>query len=404
LQIGGWYDHAINAMMDVYKDSRNVADPAVRDEQWLLVGPWVHGGTGAAYVGSAIQGELTYDNAEFKCDSMAWDFLNYYLLDTENGWDETDLVTYYEMGGNDIWHTSNEADIHAVESNLLYLSNEGKLESSIGFGSSAFVSDPSNPSPTIGGATLSEDLEQGPYDQSSLDSRADITTFSSEVLSGQVAITGRVNVRLYIECDQPDADLAIRLVDVYPDGRNMLITDGIHRMRFRNNEYTVDDEVFMEPGEVYAVDIEMPFTNYTWLADHAIKIYVSGNHASRFNVNLQDGGEMYVEGEGSVANIIVHHSAAYPSAITLPGNNPILSIEEEAIHFEVYPNPTKTELTIQGTEFSTYTIYNVLGKECIQTTDLLNQQINVSTLWPGMYILQLTTSDGKRLQQKFTKK
>jgi hypothetical protein len=266
------------------------------------------------------------------------------------------------------------------------------------------VSDPSNPSPTIGGATLSEDLEQGPYDQSSLDSRADIATFSSEVLTSQVAITGRVNVRLYIECDQPDADLAIRLVDVYPDGRNMLITDGIHRMRFRNNEYTVDDEVFMEPGEVYAVDIEMPFTNYTWLAGHAIKIYVSGNHASRFNVNLQDGGEMYVEGEGNIANITVHHNATYPSNITLPGDNPILSIEAETVQFEIYPNPATTELTIQGAAFSTYTIYNVLGKECIQTTDLLNKQIDVSTLSAGMYILQLATSDGKTVQQKFTKK
>ncbi|NOQ71253.1 MAG: CocE/NonD family hydrolase [Crocinitomix sp.] len=403
LQIGGWYDHTINAMMDFYKDSRNVADPAVTDEQWLLVGPWVHGGTGAAYVGSAIQGELLYPDAEFKSDTMAWDFLNYYLLDADNGWEDTDYITYYELGGNDIWHTSNEDDIHAVETNLLYLDNGGKLSGSNGVGSSAFVSDPSNPSPTIGGATLSEDLEQGPYDQSSLDSRTDIATFSTAVLTGQVAITGRVNIRLYIECDQPDADIAIRLVDVYPDGRNMLITDGIKRMRFRNNEYTVDDEVFMVPGEVYAVDIDLPFTNYTWLAGHEIKIYVSGNHASRFNVNLQDGGEMYVEGTGNVANITVHHTTAYPSAITLPGDNPILSIAEEGINFEVYPNPTMSELVVQGPQFSTYAIYNVLGKQCVQTSNLSNQRIDVSALSQGMYILQLTTEEGLTVQQKFTK-
>jgi predicted acyl esterase len=57
LQIGGWYDHNIDKMMGFYKDSRSLAASDVQDEQYLLVGPWVHGGTGAAYVGSAIQGE-----------------------------------------------------------------------------------------------------------------------------------------------------------------------------------------------------------------------------------------------------------------------------------------------------------------------------------------------------------
>ncbi len=403
LQIGGWYDHAIDAMIDFYKDSRNVADPAVRDEQWLLVGPWVHGGTGVAYVGSAIQGELVYDNAEFKSDSMAWDFLNYYLLDADNGWEDTDFITYYELGGNNVWHTSNADDISAAETNLLYLDNDGKLGSSNGVSSSSFISDPSNPSPTIGGATLSEDLEQGPFDQSSLDTRPDIVTFETAVLTDQVAVTGRISLRLYIECDQPDADIAIRLVDVYPDGRNMLITDGIKRLRFRNNEYAEEDEVFMTPGEVYTVDIDLPFTNYTWLAGHAIKIYVSGNHASRFNVNLQDGGEMYVDGEGNIANIIVHHTSAYPSVITLPGDNPILSIQEDVIDFVVYPNPVTNELQINGSSFISYAIYGSAGQMCILNSNLTNQRIDVSELSKGLYILQLTTANGETIQKKFTK-
>ena len=99
LQIGGWYDHNIDKMMTWYEATRNSAQLSVQDEQYLLVGPWVHGGNGAAYVGSSIQGELTYPNAEFVSDTMAWDFFQYYLLDTPNNWQNTDKITYYELGG-----------------------------------------------------------------------------------------------------------------------------------------------------------------------------------------------------------------------------------------------------------------------------------------------------------------
>jgi hypothetical protein len=165
-----------------------------------------------------------------------------------------------------------------------------------------------------------------------------------------------------------------------------------------------DDEEFMEPGEVYEVNIDLPFTNYTWLAGHALKIYVSGNNAVRFNVNLQDGGEMYVEGEGNVANITVHHNAMYPSSVELPGEDLYLStFENEIVDFEVYPNPTSAELNIRGQQFKTFAIYNVLGEECIHSNALQGQRIDVSALSKGIYILQLTTVDGVTVQHKFTK-
>lgn len=59
----------------------------------------------------------------------------------------------------------------------------------------------------------------------------------------------------------------------------MLITDGIKRMRFRDG-YTLADEELMIPGEIYEVEVALPFTNYTWLPDHQIKIYVSGNSST----------------------------------------------------------------------------------------------------------------------------
>ncbi|UKN00965.1 CocE/NonD family hydrolase [Paracrocinitomix mangrovi] len=403
LQIGGWYDHNIDMMMTFYKDARSMADVAVQDEQWLLVGPWVHGGDGAAYVGSPNQGQLTYTNAAYKSDSMAWDFFNYYLLDSVNNWQNTDLITYFDMGGTDTWLTSNADDIAIPNYDILYLDQNGGLISSTGIDSSTFISDPSNPSPTIGGATLSQFLDQGPYDQSSLDARTDIVTFTSAALNQDVSITGRIQLDLWISADQADCDISVRLVDQYPGGENMLITDGIKRMRFRNNDYTQSGEVFMVPGEVYNVQVDLPFTQYTWKAGHKIKIYVGGNHAIRFNVNLQDGGTMYQAGSGNIANISVHHNSTYPSQIKLPGNNTTLDLaNESSTTFKLYPNPATDKLFIQTNKaINRIKIYNTNGKEVLKENNVSSAIIDIASFQSGMYFIQLTFADQTTLVDKF---
>lgn len=401
LQIGGWYDHNIDKMMDWYTATRTSSAAAVQDQQWLLVGPWVHGGTGIAYVGSATQGELSYPNAALVPNTMAWDFLSYYLLDDANNWQNKDLLTYYMTGENQ-WNSTNTASIENINEDVLYLSANGALISGIGSGSEAFVSDPHNPSPTIGGATLSTGLDQGPMDQSSLDSRGDILTYESADLLNDVTISGRLRANLYVECDQPDADISIRLVDLYPDGRSMLITDGMHRMRFRDG-YTQADEAFMTPGNVYNVEVELPFTNYTWKAGHQVKIYVGGNNSIRYNLNLQNGSTMYAAGDTNIANIEIHHNATYPSRIILPGNNSELgltTIDQNSIH--IFPNPATSVLHIESdVPFDEIAIYNTQGI-LVFNENSTEKLIDIRSLERGVYIVKFTSSD-QILEKRFVK-
>lgn len=402
LQIGGWYDHNIDKMVDWYAATRTSALAAVKDEQYFLVGPWVHGGTGAAYVGSSVQGELTYPNAQYVSDTMAWDFFAYYLLDSANNWQNTPKITYYETGKNQ-WASSNATSIENMSTDVLYLNMNGELVSGNPLLSTGFVSDPNNPSPTIGGANLHQSLDQGPYDQNTLDSRSDIITFETSDLLQDVSISGRVGLDLYVEASVPDCDISIRIVDVYPDGRSMLITDGMQRMRFRNG-YTQADEVFMSPGTVYNVQFDLPFTNYTWKTGHKIKIYVGGNNSIRYHVNKQDGGDMYVGGTPTVGNITIQHNSTYPSKITLPGNNPILSLNENpASSITVYPNPTQDMLFINGIkgQISNIQICDLTGKIVLNQTSA-NDIINVSTLDNGVYILSFI-DNGAYQSVRFTK-
>ena len=390
LQIGGWYDHNIDKMMDWYAATRASADIAVRDKQWLLVGPWVHGGTGIAYVGSSIQGELTYPDAANENNAMALDFFDFYLRNQNNNWEATPKITYYELGENQ-WATSNNASIEINSTDELFLNAGNMLSTQTGTGSTAFTSDPRNPSPTLGGPTLSIALDQGPYNQISLESRQDVITFSTGDLFADIAVSGRVKLNLYVECNQPDADIAVRLVDVYPDGRNMLINDGIRRMRFRNG-YTQANETFMTAGQVYNVDVELPFVNYTWKAGHELKVYISANNATRWDVNLQNGSTMYAAGDTNTANIVIHHSAQYPSKVNLPGNNISISADElsDEMASVIFPNPATNQLNFTEQNLAEVCIYSCTGQLILKKQfNASEQQLSVENLAPGSYLLVL---------------
>lgn len=386
LQIGGWYDHNIDKMMDWYAACR--AQSTLPDEQYLLVGPWVHGGTGIAYVGSSVQGELSYPNAALVNNDLSWEFFNYYLLDSVNNWPITPKITYYETG-KDLWNTSNASSIEETIYDNLYLSENGQLNSFDGNGSTTFVCDPNNPAPTIGGATLHTTLDQGPYDQISLESRNDIITFATGDLPYDLTISGRVKCDLYVESNQPDGDVMVHLVDVYPDGRNMLITDGARRLRFRNG-YTQALESFMTPGTVYNVEVELPFTNYTWKAGHQLKIYIGGNSDNRWDVNLQNGGQMYVAGTANVANMTIHHNVTYPSKIELPVDALVISVNEnDQLPVEFFPNPTNGIITFNTSV--DYSIYSVAGSELL--SGKAQTSADLSKLPSAVYIVEMKNGD-----------
>jgi len=398
LQIGGWYDHNIDPMMKWYEATRQSSAPAVREKQWLLVGPWVHGGTGAAYVGSAQQGELSYPDAAFRNDSMARAFFAFYLLDDDNGWEDTPLVTYYRLGASG-WETTDDADIADSAGSSLHLSANGELRNSQGTGSTAFTSDPRNPSPTLGGHTLHTQLTQGPLDQAALLEREDVLSFATPPLLSDLTITGRPRAVLHISADRPDADIVIRLVDGHPDGRDMLINDGIRRVRFRNG-YTQAQEALMQPGTAYQVEVELPFVHYTWKEGHRIKAYVSGNSAIRWDVNLQNGGTMYAAGDTNVAEITIHHDAMHPSRLVLPGSNPVLSVNGAGAGdgaLRVMPNPSDGVFTVYrtGNGMARTVVTDMMGRTVSDAvTDAAFFRADLSDRPPGVYLLSVFT-DGE---------
>jgi putative CocE/NonD family hydrolase len=169
--------------------------------------------------------------------------------------------------------------------------NTGNLNTQIPMDNStvALEYNPNDPSPTIGGPTLRSDLEQGPYDQALLvESQNDILIFDTNVLINDVTMRGKATVHLKVSSLALDTNITARLCNVDPDGRSMLVCNGVFRMQFKNG-YKQADESFMTSGEVYDCIIKFPNTAITFLASHRFRLDITSSNYPRFNCNMNTG-------------------------------------------------------------------------------------------------------------------
>jgi putative CocE/NonD family hydrolase len=315
------------------------------------MGPWTHGG-------GREQGELVYpenavDNFSF---AMFSDMVEQYTMDNGDNFDEWPTVIYYVMGDVDnssalgnVWLTSTDWPI-SYDPVSVYLTTDKKLRDNIPDSSGSFTYEynPINPVPTVGGQNLN--IARGPYDQRLVENRDDVLVFTSEILSDPVWISGPVRARLFVSSDCYDTDFTMKLTDVYPDGRSMLITDGIIRMRNRNG---VDHWEFMEPGEIYEVEIDLWSTSYLFNSDHQIRISVSSSNAPRFLANPNTKDAMRQNETYNIAENTLFVGETHPSQIILPVVN--LNYEEEL-------NRSTIELTTLRKDFlKRNTLYGIVN-------------------------------------------
>jgi uncharacterized protein (DUF39 family) len=174
---------------------------------------------------------------------------------------------------------------------------------------------------------------------------------------------GKPVVTLFASSDTKDADFAVRLCDVYPDGSSMLLSDGIKRGRFING-YTTSDTASLIPGSIYEVEIELSQLAQVFMPGHRMRLIITGSNYPRYDVNLNNGGPMYVSGDSIVATRSITSSNVSPSKITFQGY--ILnqtSLVSENIEKRIYPNPSSGIVYFEGfLQNSEWFICDVSGK------------------------------------------
>ncbi|HVK37056.1 MAG TPA: CocE/NonD family hydrolase [Candidatus Kapabacteria bacterium] len=300
LLIGGWYDHYPDDVMRAFADLRTSSSAAVRLRHKLLMGPWMH-----ERVGRVDQGILSYPNAAGAADSLALMFFDRMLRELDNGYDALPAVRYYQMG-TDEWRATNDWArlIAATTTTSLHLHPYGTLETTapVAGTASTIRYDPRDPSPTFGGARLAPftaGVVSGPQDQREVvESRTDALTFTTAPLERDLETVGDIAVELTVSSDREDSDIAIRLCDVLPDGRSVLLTQGIHRLRFRNG-LTPRDTAAMTPGALERVTVQLQTMAMTWRAGHRLRIIVTSSNYPQYERNLNVSAPLY-EGDDTL--------------------------------------------------------------------------------------------------------
>ncbi|NOX53721.1 MAG: CocE/NonD family hydrolase [Planctomycetes bacterium] len=322
--IGGWYDTETDATIDTFQKIRAKAGPRARRNVKMLIGPWNHVDAAA---GKRIVGELEFPEAERVSEKEAHRFFDYWLRGkTDNGWADEPAVRWFQMGSRQ-WEHADSWPPAETQDRVWYLRSGGVLAPEPEDGEcepDTFRYDPNDPSPTVGGMNLyifwkkdAQEITSGPKDQrAKVESRNDHVAYTSEALAEDVVLRGNARVRLHVSSNCVDTDFMVRLCDVYPDGRSMLVTDGARRMRFRKS---FEEPELMEPGKVYEVTVTLAVTAHTFRKGHQIRILVSSSNYPRFDVNPNNGEHFLTDrAKARVAENRIYHDATHVSALFLP--------------------------------------------------------------------------------------
>jgi len=323
IHVGGWYDHFLQGTIDGYIGYDNKGAPRAQGHQKLVMGPWTHG---SIYGGQ--QGELLYpDNSNGFDLLLDWEMeiFDEALLGIPADWTGA-RVAYYLMGDVDAysndwnyWRYAYDYPLDYINDTWYFTANGGLDKTSAGLvnGNFSYLYDPRSPVPNLGGQNQPFDLT-GPMDQRSIESRSDVLIFETPPLTETVETVGRIWGNLVISSNCTDTDFTIKLTDVYPDGRSMLVTDGSLTARYRYN-YT--SEVFMSGNQniVYNLTIDCWSTAYSFAPGHKIRVTISSSNYPRFAKNPNTGAPLARDYLNfNIANNTLLVGPLYNSSIILP--------------------------------------------------------------------------------------
>lgn len=329
LIIGGWYDPFLPATLASYQGlRRHGGSPAARRPR-LIVGPWAHVPLPGLF-GERDHGPHAGTRAiDLAGLQLAW--FDRWLKGAAGAAQDDRPVRIFVMGVDE-WRTQADWPPPGVRERRLYLRSGGRANSLRGDGwlseqapgdepADTYRYDPLRPVPTLGGAVLLAEapgrFNTGPRDQRPLEQREDVLCYTTPPLERPLTLIGPVELVLWASSSAPDTDFTAKLVDVAPDGRAEILTDGILRARYRGS---LTAPAPLEPGRVYELRVDVGATANVFRAGHSLRLEVSSSNFPRFDRNTNTGGPPAWDGADQVrvATNRIHHDRAHASHLILP--------------------------------------------------------------------------------------
>jgi hypothetical protein len=121
-------------------------------------------------------------------------------------------------------------------------------------------------------------------------------------------------VELLASSNCSDTDFVAKLCDVFPDGRSILVVDGIVRGRYRKGRFHPKP---LKPNKVDRFVIHLWSTAWRFAVGHRLRLAITSSNFPRFDRNLNTGENPVSSTRIKIATNRVFHDAENPSRLKL---------------------------------------------------------------------------------------
>ena len=334
LNVAGWWDQE-----DFYGPMRtyeNLENTDTKHLNFLVVGPWNHGGWSAGPGNTLGQIQFWSNTADYFRKKIEAPWFAYWLHDKGSLPLKESLLF---QTGSDTWTSFDAWPPADARKRNLYFGEGGRLsfEAPDNGGADAFdsyVSDPAHPVPYRQrpvDMTYPEDHPGGWYtwlveDQRFVENRPDVLTWQTAELREDLTVAGQVTAKLFLSTTGTDSDWVVKLIDVYPQkvesdwklsGYELMIADEIFRGRYRKS-YEKPEAIVA--GEVTPYHISLHTADHVFKKGHRIMVQVQSTWFPLYDRNPQKFVPNIFEAKESdyqKATQRVYRSKEYPSSVEI---------------------------------------------------------------------------------------
>lgn len=265
LIISGWCDDNFTGSLEAWAVMNRPGKAPAR----MILGPWPHDLNTTRDLHGAAYGN---DSLYYNIDLLHLQWFDRFLKGKANGVEEP-RVEYYVLGSNR-WETAPDWPPPETTATSLYFTGEGALalEPDGEKRFREYLCDPRDPAPQL--IDLAENELNVPGNYKEVEGRADVPTFTSEVLASPVEIAGPVRVVFYASSSAPDTDFVVRLLDVDPQGNSRKLSQGVLRARYRQSFAQPE---LLTPGQIERYELRLDDAANTFLAGHRIRVSITSS-------------------------------------------------------------------------------------------------------------------------------
>ncbi len=332
LNVAGWWDQEdFYGPLKIYE---LLEKHDTNHQNFLVVGPWNHGGWSRGE--GAKLGRIEFGSAtgEYYRRNILTPFLAYHLKG-KGSIDLPEALTF-RTGANEWVRHDSWPPKDGVARKNLYLRENGKLSFEAPGPKEEFdsyVSDPANPVPY---RPRPIDFASGwstwlVEDQRFIDHRPDVLSWMTEPLTGDLTVSGKAAAHLFASTTGTDSDWIVKLIDVYPEKRDanpgadpkmggfeLMIAGDVLRGRYRNSP---EKPEAVAPNAVTRYEIAFPGNDHVFLKGHRIMVQVQSTwfpvidrNPQKFLANIFHA----TDSDFQAATQHVFRSARHASHISLP--------------------------------------------------------------------------------------